>query len=52
MDLPSASLGIALLIQLVAVQMHLDINDFWTRDAFEAKMHQLMDRVAAWIVPD
>ena len=52
MDLPSASLGIALLIQLVAVQMHLDINDFWTRDAFEAKMHQLMDRVAAGIDPD
>lgn len=45
-------LGMALLIQLVAVQMYLDINDFWTRSAFDAKMHQLMDQVAAQIDRD
>lgn len=33
-------------IQLVAVQMGLDINDYWTRAAFEAKMRGLMEQVA------
>lgn len=34
-------------IQLVAVQMRLDINDFWTRSGFEMKIRRLMEQVAA-----
>lgn len=34
-------------VQLVAVQMTLDLDDYWTREAFEAKIRQQMDAVAA-----
>lgn len=34
-------------IQLVAVQMKLDLDDYWTRDAFERKIRERMDAVAA-----
>ncbi len=34
-------------IQLVAVQMTLDLDDYWTKEAFEAKIRQQMDEVAA-----
>lgn len=34
-------------VQLVAVQMTLDLNDYWTREAFERKIRQQMDAVAA-----
>lgn len=33
-------------IQLVAVQMKLDVNAYWTRDAFQRKIDDLMSRVA------
>lgn len=38
-------------IQLVAVQMQLDLNDYWTREAFERKIRAEMDAVAAAIDP-
>lgn len=34
-------------IQLVAVQMTLDIDDFWSREAFEAAIRERMDAVTA-----
>ena len=34
-------------IQLVAVQMTLDLDDYWTAEAFEAKIRQRMEAVAA-----
>ena len=39
-------------IQLVAVQMQLDLNDYWTREAFERKIREQMDAVAAAADPD
>lgn len=39
-------------VQLVAVQMTLDLNDFWSREAFEASIRQRMDAVAAATDPD
>ncbi len=34
-------------VQLVAVQMTLDLGDYWSRDAFEAKIREQMEAVAA-----
>ena len=34
-------------VQLVAVQMTLDLEDYWSREAFEAKIRERMDAVAA-----
>ena len=34
-------------IQLVAVQLKLDLSDYWTREAFERKIRERMDAVAA-----
>lgn len=39
-------------IQLVGVQMTLDLEDFWTRDAFEAKIRHQMEAVAAVSDPE
>lgn len=39
-------------IQLVAVQMTLDINDFWSRDAFESAIGERMAAVAAQTDPE
>lgn len=39
-------------VQLVAVQMTLDLADYWTREAFEAKVRAQMDEVAARTDPD
>lgn len=39
-------------VQLVAVQMSLDLNDYWTREAFERKIREQMDAVAAATDPD
>ena len=39
-------------VQLVAVQMQLDLADYWTREAFERKIRQQMDAVAAATDPD
>lgn len=39
-------------VQLVAVQMTLDLNDYWTREAFERKIRQQMDAVTAATDPD
>ncbi len=38
-------------IQLAAVQMRLDLADYWTREAFESKVRERMDAVAAAIDP-
>lgn len=38
-------------VQLVAVQMRLDLDDYWTREAFERKVRERMDAVAAVIDP-
>ncbi len=35
------------LVQLVAVQMRLDLDDYWTREAFESRIRAEMDAVAA-----
>src|SRR5690554_3019050 len=34
-------------VQLVAVQMRLNLADYWTREAFEGKVREQMDAVAA-----
>ena len=34
------------LIQLVVVQMSFDLDDYWSRDAFAAKIRRLMQQVA------
>jgi predicted amidohydrolase len=39
-------------VQLVAVQMTLSLDDYWTKGAFEAKIRQQMDAVAAATDPD
>lgn len=39
-------------VQLVAVQMTLELDDFWSREAFEASVRQRMDDVAAATDPD
>src|SRR5690606_29543592 len=39
-------------VQLVAVQMSLDLNDYWTREAFERKIREQMDAVAAATDPN
>lgn len=39
-------------IQLVAVQMTLDLADYWTEEAFEAKIRGQMEAVAAATDPD
>lgn len=39
-------------IQLVAVQMELDLNDYWTKEAFEAKIRAQLEDVAAQTNPD
>ncbi len=39
-------------IQLVAVQMTLDLNDYWTQEAFEASIRRQMEAVAAATDPD
>jgi predicted amidohydrolase len=39
-------------VQLVAVQMTLSLDDYWTKDAFEAKIREQMDAVAAATDPD
>src|SRR5690554_5759514 len=39
-------------VQLVAVQMTLDLSDYWTREVFERKIRQQMDAVAAGTDPD
>lgn len=40
------------LIQLVAVQMSFDLDDYWSRDAFAAKIRRLMQQVAREIQPE
>lgn len=39
------------LIQLAAIQMTLDLDDFWTREAFEEKMRGLMERTKEKLDP-
>lgn len=39
-------------VQLVAVQMRLDLNDFWSKDAFERKINEQMELVAAATDPN
>lgn len=39
-------------VQLVAVQMTLDLADYWSYEAFEAKIREQMDAVAAVTDPD
>lgn len=39
-------------VQLVAVQMTLDLNDYWTRESFERKIREQMDAVATATDPD
>lgn len=39
-------------VQLVAVQMDLNIENFWSHEAFEANIRSHMDTVAAQIDPD
>jgi predicted amidohydrolase len=39
-------------VQLVAVQMTLSLDDYWTRGAFEAKIRGQMEAVAAVTDPD
>lgn len=39
------------LVQLVAVQMTLDLDDYWSRDAFASKIRRLMEQVARRITP-
>src|SRR5690625_2661471 len=39
-------------IQLVAVQMTLDLDDYWSYEAFEASIRRQMDAVAAGTDPD
>lgn len=38
-------------IQLVAVQMSFNLDDFWSREAFEAKIRGLMEQVAGETEP-
>src|SRR5690554_1954237 len=46
------SAGAAPDVQLVAVQMQLDLADYWTREAFERKIREQMDAVAAATDPN
>lgn len=39
-------------VQLVAVQMTFNLDDYWSRDAFEAKIRSLMEIVADRIDPE
>lgn len=44
--------GIDSQVQLVAVQMTLDLSDFWSKSAFERKINEQMELVAAATDPE
>lgn len=44
--------GVPPQVQLVAVQMTLDLDDYWSKDAFAAKIREQMEAVALATDPD
>lgn len=39
-------------IQLISIQMKLDLRDYWTQEAFAARIRAVMDQVQQVVLPD